>query len=76
MFPPEQPAVEETTLKPSSPLKAREIEALTFVYSAAPAAPRSRGGPRRGPLRGLSIAFGVGISVGLLMMLAWAVLPI
>jgi hypothetical protein len=56
-------------------LKAREIEALTFIYTAAPAASRGGSRPRRELLRGLSIAFGISISVGLLMMLAWAVLP-
>jgi hypothetical protein len=63
-------------VKPSSPLKAREIEALTFIYSARPpAVARVRKGPGKTRLRGLSLVFGISMALGLLMVLAWVVLP-
>jgi hypothetical protein len=63
-------------MKPSSSLKASEIEALTFIYSpVAKATARQRSDWWHQAFRGHALAFCVTVSLGMLVALAWVMLP-
>lgn len=58
------------------PLKALEVEALTFIYPAAPAEVGAGDRPARRPWRPRPATVGIAVVLVALAALAWVLLPV